>query len=83
MDLKYLSKKVAEKMAGIKLDGRRKYLIWGGIVCVVQKFTHSCSGCSSDDPYEQGPRGFGCKECGYTGKRRNSFPCPVNPKQVV
>lgn len=78
----YLSKEEAEKLAEMKLDGRRKYFMWDGLVCVEEKYTSGCTGCLPDDEYSCATRGGGCPECGYKGVRRNSFPCPVNPKQV-
>jgi len=80
--LKYLTKQQAEKKAKIKLDGRKRYFLWNGLVCTEEKFTTVCSGCSDDSEYSYSTIGSGCFECGYTGKRRNSFPCPANPKQV-
>ena len=78
----YLTHNKAEKLAEIKLDGRRKYFLWDGIVCVEDKFTQPCSGCSDDSEYANASSGSGCRECGGHGVRRSSFPCPVNPKQV-
>ena len=81
----FIGKAEAEQRSGVKLDGRRKYFIWEGLVCVEEKYTQPCSGCSCDSEYPCSccvKRGHGCEECGYTGKRRNSFPCPVNPRQV-
>lgn len=83
MALDYLVKTEAEKLAGIKLDGRRSYFLWDGIVSFSAKFTHRCSGCSDDSEYSMSNIGSGCSECGYTGKRINSFPCPAKPKQVI
>jgi hypothetical protein len=82
MSLNYLSKQEAENIAGIKLDGRRRYFLWDGIVSYAEKFTTACSGCSDDSEYSTASTGAGCSECGYTGKRVISFPCPVNPSQV-
>ena len=90
----FLTKSEAEKKAGIKLDGRRRYFVWEGLVCTKEKFTASCSGCFEYGEYgglahlyEWDSKakchiGSGCDECGYTGKRINSYPCPVNPEQV-
>ena len=81
MDTQYLEKAEAERLAQIKLDGRRKYFLWDGIVCYDQKFTRPCSGCSSDYIFVDSA-GLGCQECGYKGRRKSSFPCPANPRQV-
>ena len=76
MSLARLTKQKAEELSGVNLDGRRKYFIWSyndeDVVCTVGKLTITCSGCD----------GAGCLECGFTGKRRSTFPCPVNPKQI-
>jgi len=82
MALDYISKQEAEKLAKVKLDGRRRYFMWDGVVCFESKFTHACSGCSDDSEYSSARIGSGCSECGYTGKRVNSFPCPANISQV-
>lgn len=81
--LDYITKAEAEKKSELKLDGRRRYFMWDGIVCVNETFTTACSGCSDDSEYACPSIGMGCHECGGTGKRRSSFPCPVNPKQVT
>lgn len=73
----YLKIEVAEKLAGKRLDRRRKYFIWDGDVCFAAKFTSICTGCASEDPYVYEQKGGGCFECGYTGKRRDSVPIPV------
>jgi hypothetical protein len=82
MGFKYLTKEQAEKRSKVKLDGRRKYFMWDGLVCVAESYTIACSGCTDDSEYSCARIGSGCHECGYTGKRRCNFPCPVNPKQV-
>lgn len=82
MGLDFLTKNEAEKLSRVKLDGRRKYFLWNGLVCVEHKFTQVCSGCADDSEYSAPTIGLGCRECGYKGRVRNSFPCPVNPKQV-
>ncbi len=38
-----------------------------GVPCYVVKFTDACSGCNT----------AGCRECGYTGKRRRRYVIPV------
>ena len=71
----------AEKMAGSRLDRRRKYYDLNGEVAVATSWTQDCSGCLELGDYGGGLEnyeyddkagcylGFGCDECGYTGKR--------------
>ncbi len=85
----YLAIEEAERLHGKRLDRRRKYFLWDDRVCVDGKFTNSCSGCFESGEYGQNESyyeydkksqchvGAGCSECGYTGKRVNHFPCPV------
>ena len=77
MELQKLTKEEAEKISGIKLDGRRKYFLWNSEVCINGTFTNACTGCSPDDEYTSVSCGSGCQECGYTGKRRDCYPMPV------
>lgn len=77
MALNYITKQQAEKVSGMKLDGRKKYFINDGEVCISEKFTGGCSGCLSDDDYSDSTIGGGCFECGYTGKRVQSYSIPV------
>jgi hypothetical protein len=51
------------------LDRRKKYLIHNGLLCIKEKITEDCQGCTDYGEYgvKYGP--FGCEECGYTGKR--------------
>lgn len=77
MALDYITKKEAEEKSGMKLDGRKKYFIWHGEVCTSQGYASACSGCSPDCEYTAVAKGAGCHECGYTGKRRQSYPMPV------
>lgn len=77
--MKYLTHEEAESLAGVRLDKRRKWFIWGKDVCCNDKETLSCSGCSCDCEGGCsccGKRGAGCHECGYTGKRVFNFPVP-------
>lgn len=69
----------AEKIAAKRLDRRRKWFVWHGEVCFESKWTEPCSGCSCDTEYPCScctKAGGGCQECGYTGKRVQSFPTP-------
>ena len=77
MAIDHLTKQQAEELSGLPLDGRRKYFIWNGEVCVNENRTVGCSGCLPDDEYSDARIGSGCSECGYTGKRRTSYPLPV------
>lgn len=83
MSLQYITKQEAEALAGIKLDGRKKYFMWQGVVSYEARFTVGCSGCSDGDYYSSSSVGCGCRECGYTGRRRGSYPVPANPKQYI
>lgn len=79
----------AEKIAGKRLDRRRSYKIINGDVCTLFKFTQPCSGCfelgdygSGIERYEYDDKaqchvGFGCDECGHTGKRRSGHWTPI------
>ena len=54
-------KEVVEKY---KLDRRTKWFAYYGMVTKNVNLTMACSGCE----------GCGCDECGYKGKRQNSYP---------
>lgn len=60
-----------------KLDGRVKWFAYNGYITRSIKFTMPCSGCSCDcsDGYGCNHSNSGCHECGYTGKRIDSYPC--------
>ena len=61
-----------------KLDRRRVYTIgFDGVLATVCHFTARCSGCSCDCHPGCSHGAGGCSECGYTGKRRQSFGDPV------
>lgn len=68
----------AEAIAKERLDCRRAYAIIRGEVCASVRWTQSCSGFNSEDPYHAGERGAGCDECGYTGMRRHSMWTPLS-----
>lgn len=71
-------------------DGRRfKVVIREGFEGYVARATLSCSGCHetcegySTGQYAYDPKamcevGFGCEECGYTGKRRHEYWIPFD-----
>lgn len=59
--------KRAESLAGKRLDRRCSYAIVHGEVCRSVSFTQPCSGC-----YQ-----YGCEECGYRGKVRQSHWLPL------
>lgn len=82
MGAEYLSIEDAEKIAGKRLDRRRKYFIWMGDVCFNEKYTGACSGCSDDSEYAIASIGGGCFECGYTGKRISFVPVPIKFQQL-
>lgn len=64
----------AEQIAGRRLDRRKSYAIIQGRVCESAEWTAQCSGCTPDFA----DRGFGCHECGYTGKRRRAMWVPID-----
>jgi hypothetical protein len=78
----------AEQHCGRRLDRRRKYAVINGELCSLGRWTDTCSGCCETvdgHNVHRYPRdkkhgcliGGGCDECGYTGKRRQSFWGPV------
>ena len=67
MSFDYLDIAEAEKLAGCRLDRRRKYFKWGGEVGYDLKFSMPCGDCD----------GWGCGECGGHGTRRNGVFIPV------
>ena len=90
--MNFLNIKEAEKLAGVRLDRRRKYFVYQDNVCFLGWYTTSCSGCFEGGEYGGLAHNYpwdakagcsvggGCDECGYTGKRRLSFPIPHNFK---
>jgi len=52
---------------------RVRVVLFRGWEGYVHRWTDYCSGCTEHGDYgtQYGP--FGCDECGYTGKRRNSM----------
>lgn len=70
---------VEDAVKELNLDKRVKYFEWTGYLCYSAKYTHPCSGCSCDcsDGYGCNHGNSGCRECGYTGKRRGSVPVAV------
>lgn len=77
----------AERLAGFKLDRRLNYSITQvGEVEEDGVVTLACSGCrcgcEGGCSCGTGERGYGCHECGYTGRRRVYFGFPArSPKQ--
>lgn len=75
--------KIRRAVVRFGLDRRRVYTRGSigesvpvlGIVC---RFTTACSGCICDCHPGCGHGASGCRECGYTGKRRQSFGDPVS-----
>lgn len=63
----------ADKIAKQRLDRRRNYTIISGQVCSLIQWSGHCSGCSDDFC---GDRGAGCRECGFTGRRKSGYWMP-------
>lgn len=56
------------------LDMRKVYALIEGELCVAISITSCCSGCTDG----QHVIGWGCRECGHTGKRRRSHFVPAD-----
>ena len=83
-EMKELTVEQAERLAGQRLDRRRRYATtddgqpdgsYGGAVLFsLFRYTTSCSGCTPS--YEEAGGivdcGGGCHECGYIGRRRHT-----------
>lgn len=72
----------ADAVAGRRVDRRRCYAIMAGedgnpVLCESVQWTDDCSGCTEIGDYgvKYGPGG--CRECGYTGRRRTGYWLPV------
>ena len=75
MGRNYLDITEAERISGKRLDRRRRYFVWEGVLGVNREFTMQCTGCYA---------GEGCRECGGTGKRRSGVFVPeAHLKQVT
>jgi hypothetical protein len=60
------------------LDRRRIYSLSFGTLTTVARCTGICSGCSCDCSWTGCSHGaYGCKDCGYTGRRTIFFGEPV------
>jgi hypothetical protein len=57
----------AERIAGVKLDRRKNYMVVEGKVCEAAAWSDECENCE----------GGGCPECGGKGKRRYGIWVPV------
>ena len=57
----------AERLAGHRLDRRRRYAVINDVLCSLEAWTDTCSGCD----------GAGCHKCGYQGCRRTSYWLPL------
>lgn len=68
----------AEGLAGHRLDRRLVYRIVNNIVHVQQSFTMDCVNCQ----YENGSS-VGCKECGYTRKKRCTHFHPIKSMEEL
>jgi hypothetical protein len=56
----------------------------GKLWVVLVEWTGTCSGCTEYGDYGSllsGP--MGCEECGYTGKRRNSYWVPLDKDEQI
>lgn len=60
----------AEEKFNVRLDRRRSYASGGRQLFELSKWTDICYGCAV---YGCTDTGSGCKECGYTGRRRYSI----------
>lgn len=62
-------------------DGKRVRLcMWRGARGHVVTFTSPCSGCHEGYESGDGEAGSGCRECGYTGRRRTREWVPLTGK---
>jgi hypothetical protein len=69
-------------------EGNNRVLVVkrGKVYGFIASWTTSCSGCyemGQDAPYDDKAHcflGMGCDECGYTGKRRQSYWFPLSSK---
>ncbi|WP_172493493.1 hypothetical protein [Gluconobacter oxydans] len=76
----------ADKRAGFRLDRRKSWAFIPdrhalGIpeLCEAISFTMACSGCDDSESMYCASAGGGCRECGYTGKRRQRCFAPYVP----
>lgn len=76
----------AERLHGARLDRRRRYAttddgnkcdLTGSYVFEIARWSQACSGCHSGANLMDG-RGYGCFECGYTGRRQSAQWVPVS-----
>lgn len=66
----------AEMIVGRRLDRRKNYAIIDGQVAESAAWSQACSGCY--EGYDSHSAiGNGCDECGYTGRRRQSYWVPL------
>ena len=85
--MKIITYQEAEKILGVRVDRRKKYhfeespeakdMFGEGPVYTYEEWTTNCSGCTESEMghYTCGSaqKGAGCRECGYTGKRRDGW----------
>lgn len=65
-------------------DGKRVRVVrWRGARGHVVRFTSVCSGCTDDREGVVCDVGGGCRECGYTGRRRRAEWVPLDDKEFV
>lgn len=68
----------AERLLKCRLYRRKNYGIIHGQLCEILTSTSSCSNCDEGPEYGgNGVQGYGCSECGYTGRRRSLSFFPV------
>ncbi|WP_454917325.1 hypothetical protein [Xanthobacter sediminis] len=61
-----------DELAGRWLDRRRVYAVIDGEVCDLVTWSAPCSGCCEGLWLSDAARGAGCRECGFTGRRRRA-----------
>lgn len=73
---------VEEAVKDLKLDRRHKWFDFMGTLGYTHRYSAPCSGCSCDcsDGYGCSHGNAGCRECGYTGKRRGAVHVPAFDK---
>lgn len=75
------SYEAAEALAGRRLDRRRCYAIMDGEVLELLRLSTGCPGCCDEAWLYADARGFGCDECGHTGRRRWGHWVPLGARE--
>lgn len=79
----------ADTLAGRRVDRRRCYAIIAnddGLpeLCEVVRWSQPCTGCTDSPEMTTLPeRGFGCSECGYTGRVRSAQWVPAETMEAA